>query len=360
MRFILLTIFLIFLTSCQSEKPVPNEPQDSPAEVIQPQPTKPAISGDNRYPPAPNLPAPPDTLKIAVISDINGSYGSLYYLPSVKAAVQNIIQNHYDFVVSPGDLVAGQKHGLNYDMLWKTFHYEIGDVFFDNNLEFIFAPGNHDASAYPGYEIERMAFARAFENRHPRAPLIEGSHFPFYYGVIIRDVRVIALDITRPIHDSDPQLDWLENVLNAPIRPRATIVLGHLPLSPVNLSQFWEVASSQRLLRLLQHSPNTIYISGHHHIYYPGHIGELRTIAAPALGAGARSLLGAPPVTGFVQITIPPQAPPQVTALVAPDFTRMIDIKTLPAHLVLADREDTGMAEYIMEMMDNSVNTNNL
>ena len=117
---------------------------------------------------------------------------------------------------------------------------------------------------------------------------------------------------------------------------------------------------SQRLLRLLQHSPNTIYISGHHHIYFPGHIGELRTIAAPALGAGARSLLGAPPVTGFVQITIPPQAPPKVTALVAPDFTRMIDIKTLPAHLVLADREDTGMAEYIMEMMDNSVNTNNL
>ena len=133
----------------------------------------------DRYLPVPDLPPAPDTIRIAVISDINGSYGSVGYSPIVKNAVSDIIERKVDFVVSPGDLVAGQKQGLNYDAMWKGFHYEVGDVLFDNDLEFIFAPGNHDASAYPGHEPERAAYIRAFEKRQPRAPLLMGSQFPF-------------------------------------------------------------------------------------------------------------------------------------------------------------------------------------
>lgn len=352
----LLPALFLCIASCESGNLPQEVASEPPEKEIQNTEQSEVLSPDiPRYPPAPELPPAPDTIKIAVISDINNSYGSNHYNPSVKAAVQYIIENHYDLVVSPGDLVAGQKAGLDYDRMWKAFHYEIGDVFFDNNLEFIFAPGNHDASAYEGHERERIAFAKAFENRRPRTELIEGSHFPFYYGVNYRNVRIIALDMTRSIRDTDPQLDWLEGILKSPERPRATLILGHLPLSPVNFGQFWEVAGSPRLIQMLQNSQNTIYISGHHHIYYPGHIGELRTIAAPALGAGPRSLLGAPAVTGFVQVVLPPQGPAQVSALVAPDFKRMINIKMLPTQLVRAQREDVGMAEYIIEMLDQSV-----
>ena len=143
----------------------------------------------------------------------------------------------------------------------------------------------------------------------------------------------------------------------SPEKPRATLILGHLPLAPVNYAQFWEVAGSQRLLDMLQKMPNTIYISGHHHMFYSGHIGELRTIAAPALGNGPRGLAGAPPVGGYVQIVLPPNGPAQITALVSPDFKRMIDIQSLPKRIVNTEREDVGMAEYILEKMDEAGKT---
>ena len=310
---------------------------------------------DDRYPPAPELPPAPDAIRIAVISDINASYGTIGYSPTVRAAVDDIIRRQVHIVVSPGDLVAGQKPNLPYDAMWRAFHYQIGDVFFDNNIDFIMAPGNHDASAYPQHATERDAYARAFQNRQPRATMLPGGAFPFYYAVTTRDILIIALDITRPIRDDDPQLDWLQTTLTQAKSARATLVLGHLPLSPINFNQFFEIASSPRLRQLLQAAPRTIYISGHHHIYYPGHIGELRTISAPALGSGPRSLFGAPPTNAYALITIPPSAPPTVTALVAPNFKRMIDHKSLPTRILQTEREDIGIAEFIIESLDNSV-----
>ncbi len=360
---IIIAAFFLF-TSCQSKEnheatdaqQVPSAETSQVAPEVVPQPVYSYMDEAAKYPPAPELPPSPDTLKIAIISDINQSYGMAGYTNNVKKAIEDIVAKKFDFVVSPGDLVAGQKQGLDYARMWKAFHYEVGDVFFDNGMEFIFAPGNHDASAYDSHANERVEFAKAFENRKPKAPLIEGSHFPFYYGVVIRDVRVIALDITRRLSNTDPQLDWLETVLKSDQKVRANLVLGHLPLSPINMGQFWEVAGSTRLLEILQKTPKTFYISGHHHIFYPGHIGELRTINAPALGNGPRSLFGAPARHGYVQLIIPPEAPPTVTALVAPDFRRMINIKSLPTRVVQAEREDVGMAEYIMEMLDANAN----
>lgn len=342
------------LTACKSKETPEDNKQEQQQDESPKTAAEPQVSEEVYYPPAPELPPAPDTLKIAVISDINGSYGTIGYSPTVKAAVNDIIQGGYDFVVSPGDLVAGQKPGLDYAGMWKAFHYQVDDVFFDNNLEFIFAPGNHDASGFSQHAIERAYYEDAFKSRKPKAELFEGSHFPFYYGVMIRDIRVIALDITRPISNNDPQLDWLESVLSSGSNPRATIVLGHLPLMPVNMTQFWETAGSTRLYEILKKTPNTLYISGHHHIFYPGHIGELRTIAAPALGSGPRSLMGAPALAGYLQIVIPPQAPPRVYGLVAPDFKRMTNIQMLPKSIFQIQREDIGMAEYIMEMLDDN------
>lgn len=350
-RLLLIILMAAILWACQktgddkSEQPQPTVIADASQAAAE-------VAAPDRYLPVPDLPQAPDTIRIAVISDINGSYGTVGYSPLVRTAVSDIVERKVDFVVSPGDLVAGQMQGLDYDAMWKGFHYQIGDVFFDNDLEFIFAPGNHDASSYPGHETERAAYARAFEKRQPRAPLLMGSQFPFYYGVKIRDILVIALDINRPIKDNDPQLDWLETTLETQASTRLNIVLGHLPLSPINLSQFVEVAGSPRLLSILRKTPSTMYISGHHHIYYPGHIGELRTVSAPALGNGPRGLFGAPPIAGYVIIEVPPHSPARVTSLVAPDFKRMVDIESLPRNIVRIEREDVGMAEYIMEMLD--------
>ena len=113
----------------------------------------------------------------------------------------------------------------------------------------------------------REAYARAFENRRPKAPLLPGSHFPFYYGVTIRGVRVIALDITRAVRDSDPQVDWLAEVLASPEKPRLTLVLGHFPLSPVHFTHLWDIVGSRRLLALLHETPDLIYFQCAKNLY---------------------------------------------------------------------------------------------
>ena len=61
------------------------------------------------------------------------------------------------------------------------------------------------------------------------------------------------------------------------------------------------------------------------------------------------------PTNAYALITIPPSAPPTVTALVAPNFKRMIDHKSLPTRILQTEREDIGIAEFIIESLDNSV-----
>ena len=46
------------------------------------------------------------------------------------------------------------------------------------------------------------------------------------------------------------------------------------------------------------------------------------------------------------------EGPAKVEAFVAPDYLDTVDIKQLPARIFQTDREDLGMANYIMELMD--------
>jgi|GEM_PF-2437299 len=300
----------------------------------------------------PNPNEAPETIHIAIISDLNSSYGTIGYSPTVKSAVADIVRRRPDLVLCPGDMVAGQRAGLDYAGMWRSFHFQVADVFFDNGIEFVWAPGNHDASGYPAFIEERRAYARAWEARKPKAPLLPGSNFPFYYALRHRDILVVALDITTPFKMASEQLDWLDETLRREQDLRASFVLGHLPLEPVNWGQFWEIAGSPRLIDILQQRGVTFYISGHHHVFYAGHLGELRAVSAPALGANPRSIYGETPQNAYVWIEVPPHSPPIVTALIAPDFTRTIPLQSLPPRLLTMQREDLGMAHYIMEMVD--------
>ncbi len=359
MRSLLAVWLMMSLASCQSKKQDEGSQPETSVAVEQPTPVpvleaEPAPAPDEPYyPPAPDLPPAPDVIRIAVISDVNNSYGSTTYLPTVNTAVQDIIRRKANIVLSPGDLIAGQKPGLDYAAMWRAFHFNIGDVFFDNDIEFIWAPGNHDCSAYEGFENERVECRKAWASRLPKAELLPGSDFPFHYAVIIRDILIVALDATRPFAMGESQLDWLESTLRAHKDVRASIVLGHMPLEPVRYAQYWEVAGSPRLIQILKDEGVTFYISGHHHVFYPGHLGELRTIFMPALGANPRTFSNQDnPRGGYVMIDIPSEGPATVQALVSPDFTRMIDIKSLPVNLIKIEREDLGMANYIIELLD--------
>ena len=49
------------------------------------------------------------TLRVAVISDLNGSYGSTVYHPAIKQDIARLVELKPDLIISTGDMVAGQR-----------------------------------------------------------------------------------------------------------------------------------------------------------------------------------------------------------------------------------------------------------
>ena len=66
-------------------------------------------------------------LRVAVLSDMNGSYGSTTYRKEVQRAVTMVTDElDVELVLSTGDMVAGMKPGLEYEKMWLAFH-QAGD-----------------------------------------------------------------------------------------------------------------------------------------------------------------------------------------------------------------------------------------
>ena len=147
------------------------------------------------------------------------------------------------------------------------------------------------------FERERD-LARAYwnQNQHQLGlDFIDRANFPFFYSFHQNDVFLLVWDAsTQDI--SEQQLDWVQTTLNSPAaqQAKARIVIGHLPLYPVakTKNQPGEyLADGEKLRSLLEQNQVDIYISGHHHAYYPGKKGKLKLLHAGALGQGARQLI---------------------------------------------------------------------
>jgi 3',5'-cyclic AMP phosphodiesterase CpdA len=142
---------------------------------------------------------------MAVISDMNGAYGSTLYRPEVSAAVEKVIALKPDLVLSTGDMVAGQRAGLDYAAMWSSFHRIVSDPIAQAQLSFAVTPGNHDASAFSEFVGERAMFQKSWRGRqeksleaNSKSRCLDCSKFPFRYSLTVGDVLVLALDATRP------------------------------------------------------------------------------------------------------------------------------------------------------------------
>ena len=111
------------------------------------------------------------SLRVAVISDLNGSYGSTDYNPRVNAVVERIIKLAPDLVISTGDMVAGQRRPVlsetQVKAMWQAFHAGVTDPLRSAGIPLLVTPGNHDASAYGGFEGERRIFTEQWRARKP-------------------------------------------------------------------------------------------------------------------------------------------------------------------------------------------------
>lgn len=247
---------------------------------------------------------PRGDLRVVVVSDLNGPYGSTAYGPEVHRAVE-LIRARWrpDLVLAAGDLIAAQKPALGDDQvraMWAAFDSVVARPLREAGIPFGFTLGNHDGSAYPAHRRDRalaVAHWRAPERRTGLA-FADSAHFPVYYSFTAGELFVLVWDASfAGTAGEHSMLEWARAQLaSAPARSaRHRLVLGHLPLHAVaeGRNRPGEVLEEPDSLRALleRHGVHT-YVSGHHHAYYPGRRGALELLHSGALGQGARPLLG--------------------------------------------------------------------
>lgn len=272
---------------------------------------------------APPSCAPPrGELRIVVVSDLNGSYGSTEYEPEVHRAVRMIREVwRPDLVLAAGDLIAGQKPSLPDERvraMWAAFDSVVAGPLREAGIPFGFTLGNHDGSAYPAHQRDRALAVEHWRapGRHPGVAFVDSTHFPLYYSFRQGPVFVLAWDASYAGTAADSSMmEWVRRQLAGDAARTAShrLVLGHLPLQAVaeGRNRPGEVLAEPDSLRSLleRHGVHT-YVSGHHHAYYPGRRGALELLHAGALGQGARPLIGsdAPPVQTVTVLDFFPRA----------------------------------------------------
>lgn len=277
-------------------------------------------------------------LRIAVIGDINSSYGTVGYSSHVKVAIARIIDLRPDFVLGVGDLIAGQRHSprLNRDQLeamWDAFHRDVLRPLTAAGISFIPVAGNHDASADPAFALERTIFEEQWRRHRPDVDITNGKGYPFHYAFAVNDVLFVILDATRIGPISTVQRVWVADLLAAEgPRYRARVVAGHLPIRAFTSGRETEILGDSELESVFEMGGVGLYLSGHHHAFYPGCRAGFLQVSQACLGSGPRRLLGTTTRSprAITLVEVGSDGTIDVEALSGPDFTSAIDRASLP------------------------------
>jgi len=280
-----------------------------------------------------------EPLRVAVISDLNGSYGSTRYESTVDGAVRRIVALRPDLVISTGDMVAGQrKPHLTRDQveaMWQAFHAHVSDPLAKAGIPLAVTPGNHDGSAYHGFELERRIYGEQWSARRPAVAFVDAAHYPYHYAFAAGDALFVSLDATTLGELPPGQMAWLRDLLaqhGGTYKQR--IVFSHVPLWPFAQGRETEYIGDPALEQLLRKARVDLYLSGHHHAFYPGHKDGIHLVSQSCVGAGPRRLIGSagrsPRAITLIEVAGDTL---RLAALEGPDFTRPIDWRTLPERI---------------------------
>lgn len=284
----------------------------------------------------PDASVPQAPLKIVVMSDLNGSYGSTTYEASVHQAVAAITtRDKPDVVLVSGDMVAGQQAGLDYAAMWKGFHEAVTDKLVAAGIPVAPSPGNHDASAYAGFQAERAEYERQWKpSRVPPVTMIDGSRFPFRYSFVVGGVFVVALDATTISPLSGEQRTWVKDQLEGAAAYPVRIVFGHVPIHPTTVGRETEVLGDAAFEAILE-AHGALFVGGHQHGYYPGVANGVRHVVTPCVGAGPRPLIGTSGASarGYVVIDVADGRVTSIEARTGSDYTGTIARSSLPAEI---------------------------
>lgn len=275
---------------------------------------------------------------IALISDLNGRYGSDSYHGRVEDAIGTIIGLQPDMVISTGDMVAGQQqprlHADWLDRMWLGFTQSVTDPLTREGIPLLVTPGNHDGSAYPEFALEQKRFASEWASRKPEVEILPGSDWPRRYAARKGTVLLVAFDGTLPGALPATERRFIEKMLlEHGSAASATLVYSHLPMWPVAKGREHEIINDPALLALLHQNGVDIYAGGHHHAFFAGtdDAGMIH-ISNGALGGNARAFSGEKQRQphSFTIVTLTKDSV-NITSRAAPGFVKGVPVSELPA-----------------------------
>jgi 3',5'-cyclic AMP phosphodiesterase CpdA len=278
-----------------------------------------------------------EPLRVMVISDLNGSYGSTTYAPRIDRAIDRIIELRPDLVISTGDMVAGQRRPhlsrKQVRAMWSSFHRVISDRLAAAGIPFAVTPGNHDASAYHGFEQERKIYRDEWLPRKPDLDYLDDVDYPFFYAFEMNGVRFVSLDATVLGPLRGDQLQRLQKVATG---AETVVTFSHLPLWPFAINREREIIGDHALESLYQRTGVDMHLSGHHHAYYPGEKDNILYVSQACLGGGSRKLIGDRhrSAHSFTVVDIDDSGHISLYALKEPDYRNRVDLETLPERIV--------------------------
>jgi hypothetical protein len=311
--------------------------RSAPRDSASPRPSQSAATS-HAQPPRQSPQGSP-AFSFAVVSDLNQSYGSVRYGAEVHGAVGALTGRfHPGLVLITGDMVAGQRQGVNAPAMWRAFHSAVSEPLERAEIVVAPAPGNHDAS--PTFTAERAEYVRQWSTRRAGLSFIDDSQYPLRYSFSFQGAFFLALDAASVGPLSNEQHAWVERQLAQAKDYAPKIAFGHLPLYPISHGREREILNDDKLEALFQRFDVELYASGHQHAYYPGASGGMRHLSMPCLGAGSRSLIGTRSASAhaLVMVQVESGDVSSIDAYSAPDFAITISRSSLPARLTFGGR----------------------
>jgi len=179
------------------------------------------------------------------------------------------------------------------ESIWRAFHQHVSDPLAAAGIPLAVTPGNHDGSAYGGFELERAIYAEQWGPRRPQVRFLDDTGHPCCYAFEVGYVLFVSLDATVLGHLPPRQMARLRRVLVKHGTAEKRIVLfSHPPLWPFAQGREREFIGDPALQALLGEAHVELYLSGHHHAFYPGVKDGVAFVSQSCLGSGPRRLIG--------------------------------------------------------------------
>src|SRR5690606_9248164 len=184
---------------------------------------------------------------------------------------------------------------------------------------------------------ERAVYVEQWLPRRPPLAFQDGEHYPLRYSFVKGSALFIALDATTVGPLDDAQMAWLDRELSRGAHHPVKIVFGHVPLYPFAEGRRRGHLGDPALEHLLVRHGVSLFLSGHHHAYYPGRRGMLRLVSTACLGSGARPLIGAetPSERSLLLFEVTEEGVRELDAFTGPFLDRPVDRASLPQRVGL-------------------------